>query len=112
MHVNLESRTLWAAVFGGLLLIYGGFLVFSRSCLRSPAVPPERAEQLRVGMTMDEVLALLGRPLREKSVESNAEWHFGHRLKRHLLVVRFGKDRRVLQFEHVSHYDFGRGQAV
>jgi len=112
MRINLESWVFWTAVFGGVILIYGGFLAFSRWCFKGLPVPEERGKQLRVGMTAEEVGRLLGQPLRERRWDSGLEWHYGHRLQRNILVVRFGQDNRLVEFAYVSDYDFGRGQPV
>jgi hypothetical protein len=100
--VNLESQTFWIVTFASVLFIYGAFMAFSRWCLNSPAVPDQKLGHLRLGMTQPEVLELLGKPRRERARPNGPEWHYGHRLKHHLLVIQFNEARRVAQFQHVS----------
>jgi outer membrane protein assembly factor BamE (lipoprotein component of BamABCDE complex) len=91
--------------FGAVLTLYGAFMVFSRWCLNSPAVPEDMIAQLRVGMTQDEVRQLLGKPRAQAQWRDHPEWFYGHRLKRHLLRLRFDNQGLLRQFQHVSKYD-------
>jgi outer membrane protein assembly factor BamE (lipoprotein component of BamABCDE complex) len=100
--VNLESQTFWICVFASVLCIYGAFMTFSRWCVNSPAVPERKLENLRVGMSKAEVIGLLGKPRLERARPDGAEWHYGHRLKRHVLVVQFRESGLLNQFQHVS----------
>ncbi len=97
--MNLESKELWIITFAVILLIQAAFLVFTRWCLHSPAVPEEKLNQLRLGMTREEVDRLLGKPFREVLVRDRPEWHYGHRLKSHQLRLQFGTDGRLRQFQ-------------
>ena len=103
--MNLESQTFWIVTFASVLLIYGTFMVFSRWCLNSPAVPHDKFRCLRLGLSKPEVLELLGKPRRERKNQKGVEWNYGHRLKHHLLVVQFDAAGRLAQFEHVSDPD-------
>ena len=89
-------------LFGGVLALAASFTVFSRWNLHSPAVPLPKLNQLRVGMTMRDVRELLGEPRRETVHDELPEWHFGHGLKCHVLVVRFDEDGLVRHFRHAD----------
>jgi hypothetical protein len=97
--VNLESREFWIVTLAVVFLIHAAFLAFSRWCLHSPAVPEEKLNRLRLGMTAAEVTHLLGRPCREVHLRDRPEWHYGHRLKSHVLRLRFGSDGRLCSFQ-------------
>lgn len=103
--MNLDSKEFWIVLFAGVFSIYAGFTVFSRWCLNSPAVPIAKLNQLRVGMTMDEVRQLLGEPRRITTRDGRPEWQFGRPLKRHILVLRFDDQQRVRHFRHLTGYD-------
>jgi hypothetical protein len=98
--MSLESKVVWIAFFGGVILIYALFMVFARWCYGSPAVPMASLKRLRVGMDTQEVRQLLGPPRAEVIQETTRVWRYGHRLKRHVLMVSFDASGRVLQFEH------------
>jgi outer membrane protein assembly factor BamE (lipoprotein component of BamABCDE complex) len=100
--VNLESQLFWVVTFASVLFIYGAFMVFSRWCVNSPAVPDHKLTHLRLGMNKTEVLELLGKPRRERARPKGVDWFYGHRLKRHLLVVHFNEAGRLAQFQHIS----------
>ncbi len=103
--MNLESIEFWLLAFGAVLAIYGVFMAFSRWCLNSPAVPAEKLSRLRLGLLEREVVELLGKPFREGTWRNLPEWHYGHRLKRHLLILRFDAGGRLRHFQQVSDYD-------
>jgi outer membrane protein assembly factor BamE (lipoprotein component of BamABCDE complex) len=103
--VIIESKLFWVLLFCGVFLVYALFLVFSRWCLNSPAVPDEKLKLLHVGMNRQDVERLLGRPRRLITHKRDPEWRYGHRLKRHVLIVRFGHDGTVHQFVHTIHND-------
>jgi hypothetical protein len=103
--MSLESKEFWIITFAGLLVIYGGFLVFSRWCIHSPAVPGEKLNQLHTGMSRAEVRRLLGDPPVEGSWRGQPEWRYGRRLKHHRLILRFDSEGRLNHFEHVHAYD-------
>lgn len=103
--MNPDTTRFLVIAFAVVLGIYGAFLVFARWCFKSPAVPEDRLDQLRVGMTQAEVTRLLGPPRRETRFHHRAEWHYGHRLKRHRLLLRFNEHGRLRLFEHVAKPD-------
>lgn len=82
--------------------VYGTFMAFSRWCLNSPAVPEEKLRQLRVGMSQEEVVRLLGKPDQENRRRDRAEWRYGHRLKHHRLCLHFDKQARLSHFKHLA----------
>ena len=109
--MNLDSHLLWMALFGGVLALSTVFCVFARWCLHSPAVPLNKLNLLRVGMKPEEVRQLLGEPWRVIKRGPEPEWRFGHRLKRHLLVVKFNSDGKVKQFQHGRRVESEKPQA-
>ena len=92
-------------MFGGVLAISAVVTSFGRWCLHGPAVPLEKLNRLRVGMSMREVKELLGDPRREAVHSNLPEWRFGHRMKSHILIVRFDEDGNVTHFRHMNGYD-------
>jgi hypothetical protein len=63
--------------------------------MQMPAVPARKLDQMRVGMTMDEVRGLLGNPSRDRG----QIWQYT-RMTWAILVVQFGPDARVVHFDH------------
>ena len=97
----LHSNEVWLVALVATIAILAGFGIFARWCSFSPAVPRRKLEQLRVGMTMDEVKNLLG-PARDQShlPAGASQWVYGARMKRHILIIEFS-DKLVLQsFAH------------
>jgi outer membrane protein assembly factor BamE (lipoprotein component of BamABCDE complex) len=97
----LHSVEVWMAAMAATIAILTGFGIFARWCAFSPAVSHWKLEQLRVGMTMDEVKSLLG-AARDQSHQNNGvtQWVYGARMKRHILIIEFS-DKLVLQsFAH------------
>lgn len=108
--MNAESKEFWLLVFGGVFVLYAGAVLFSRWAFHSPAVPPEKLAQLRVGLTQPDVIALLGPPWRQKTFEAEPQWWYGHRLKRHVLIIWFDRHGRVRQFIHQTGSDLNLTQ--
>lgn len=100
--MNLDSKITWLVLFAGVFFLSAVVSVFARWCLFSAAVPYNRLNRLRVGMTMREVRELLGEPRREGVHQELPEWLYGHRLKRHVLLVHFDEDGMVRQFQHAA----------
>jgi outer membrane protein assembly factor BamE (lipoprotein component of BamABCDE complex) len=101
MMDTLHSREVWIAALGLTFLLLAGFGVFARWCSFSPAVRGDRLGQLRVGMTMDEVRALLGAPRRTKTGESGLrQWIYGAPMKRHVLLIEFSSRDQLQSFGH------------
>ncbi len=110
--MNLESQTFWVVTFACVLFIYGAFMAFSRWSVNSPAVPAKKLGRLRVGMSKPEVMQLLGKPRRERNHHTGVQWSYGHRLKRHQLVVQFNEAGRLAQFQHVFEAESGHQQTL
>ena len=99
--MNLFSIELWLIALGITIVMLAGCAMFSRWCAFSPAVPNDRLEKLRVGMTPDEVTAVLGPPRQNKKTpEDTRQWIYGARMKRHVLVIEFGRNDEVETFAH------------
>ena len=99
--MNPYSVELWIVALIVLVVLLGGFGTFSRWCLFSPAVKQARINALRVGMTLDEVTALLGEPRDCKRTDSGAQIRlYGFRMKRHVLYLEFNHEGRLERFVH------------
>lgn len=96
-----DSHVVWIVVASACAVIVVGFTLFARMCSFSPAIKYGKLEQLRVGMSMDEVIALLGEPRERKPGEQRVQtWIYGARWKRHMLVLEFAPDGRLQSFAH------------
>jgi outer membrane protein assembly factor BamE (lipoprotein component of BamABCDE complex) len=92
---------LWTAALVATIVLIGGFSVFARWCLNSPAVRQDKLEALRVGMSEDEIKALLGEPRTKRHGDKGDEcWVYGAQWKRHVLVVEMNRLGIVSQFVH------------
>ena len=97
----LHSIEVWLVTLVITVAVLAGFGIFARWCTLSPAVPQDRLDKLRVGMTSDEVVALLGEPRDNKvSRDGHRQWFYGARMKRHVLVVQFTTHNTVESFNH------------
>jgi outer membrane protein assembly factor BamE (lipoprotein component of BamABCDE complex) len=106
-----DSTLFWviAASACGILMV--GFTLFARMCSFSPAVKYQKLDQLRVGMNMNEVVALLGEPRERKPGEERVQtWYYGARWKRHMLVLEFAPDGRLQSFAHGAPNERHSGQ--
>ncbi len=93
----LHSIEVWLIALVITVAILAGFGVFARWCSFSPAVPRRKLGELRVGMTMQEVQALLGLPREQRQDgPGSSQWVYGARAKRHMLIMEFS-DKGVLQ---------------
>ena len=101
MTSMLHLDQVWLIAPGATAIILAGFGIFARWCSFSPAVPRRKLEQLRVGMTMEEVKTLLGSARDQKhSTHGTSQWIYGARMKRHVLLIEFS-DKLILQsFAH------------
>ena len=99
--MNPFPPELWMAAAGLSFVLIVGFTLFARWCGNSPAVSNSKLEALRVGMSPDEVIALLGQP-RQKHAEDKGEelWYYGAQWKRHLLIVEFNEAKTVREYVH------------
>lgn len=95
------SIELWMVALVATVTVLAGFGAFARWCSFSPAVPRKKLERLRVGMTMDEVTALLREP-RDRKVSSDGaqQWLYGARMKRHILMIEFNASHVLQSFAH------------
>lgn len=98
----LESVEFWLVALLGTICVVGGFGVFARWCTFSPAVQRKQLEQLRVGMTTKEVIAVLGQPRdsRWATNTKNLTWTYGAPMKRHILILEFSAQNILLSFAH------------
>jgi outer membrane protein assembly factor BamE (lipoprotein component of BamABCDE complex) len=98
---TIHDIEVWLVALAITVAVLTGFGIFARWCSLSPAVRQEKLGQLRVGMTPDEVKAILGAP---RQMYSNKEglrsWVFGSAMKRHVLVLEFNQHGRLESFAH------------
>ena len=95
---NIEGWLVALAITIALLI---GFSLFTRWCSQSPAVRQEKLDQLRVGMTQEEVKAILGSPRKVRtSKEGLRSWLYGPAMKRHVLLLEFNEHGRLESFAH------------
>jgi outer membrane protein assembly factor BamE (lipoprotein component of BamABCDE complex) len=95
------SAQVWIIVLAALAVIATGFSVFARWSAFGPAVRHRKLDTLRVGASMDEITALLGRPRERRDGEEGRQlWLYGSRLKRHVLVIEFDATGKMIQFIH------------
>jgi hypothetical protein len=98
---GFHSIEVWMVALAITISFMGGFGLFARWCSFSPAVPQTRLEQLRVGMTTSEVVALLGPPRENKAIENgHRQWLYGARMKRHILLIEFNSHDAIESFAH------------
>ncbi len=96
-----HSIEVWLVALAVTISLVGSFTAFARWCAFSPAVQRGKLENLRVGMTTYEVLALLGPPRETRTSENgHREWIYGARMKRHVLLIEFNSHEAVESFAH------------
>ena len=99
--MNLFSIELWIVALAITIGILAGCAMFARWCAFSPAVPQFKIEKLQVGMTADEVTAVLGPPRASKATPDGVrQWIYGAPMKRHVLIIEFGRHDKVETFAH------------
>jgi hypothetical protein len=99
--VNIHSIEVWLVALAITVALLTGFGIFARWCSMSPAVPLKKLELLRVGMTVDQVQAVLGAPRQMKRNDAGARtWVYGSIMKRHLLLIEFSEHQKVESFAH------------
>ena len=99
--MNPYSLELWIGSLAITVILLAGFVCFSRWCLFSPAVKQAQINALRVGMTMDEVTAVLGEPRDCKRTDNGTQIRiYGFRMKRHVLFLEFNQEGRLEKFIH------------
>jgi hypothetical protein len=98
---DLQSIEFWLVALMVTICIVGGFGLFARWCTLSPAVRPDQMEKLCAGMTSAEVVAILGQPRETKWTPDRTQtWVYGAPMKRHVLVLEFSAQDRMLGFTH------------
>jgi outer membrane protein assembly factor BamE (lipoprotein component of BamABCDE complex) len=99
--INIHSIEVWLAALAITVTLLAGFGMFARWCSVSPAVPVKKLELLRVGMTTDEVRAVLGAPRQMRMSDAGARtWVYGSAMKRHLLLIEFNEGGNLASFAH------------
>lgn len=99
--MSVYSIELWTVALVATIFVIGGFSVFARWCLNSPAIRGKKLESLQVGITAAELKALLGEPrMKRPNEKGNDYWVYGARWKRHLLVVEVNPAGIVTEFMH------------
>lgn len=97
----IQTIEVWLIALLLTVMVLASFGIFARWCSFSPAVPRKKLEQLRVGMTSEEVTALLGTPRYSRLTnEGVRQWQFGAAMKRHVLVIEFNAHGRIEGFAH------------
>jgi outer membrane protein assembly factor BamE (lipoprotein component of BamABCDE complex) len=101
MSSALHSIEAWLIALAITVAILAGFGIFSRWCAFSPAVSRRKLDQLRVGMSMDEVRTMLGEP-RDATYQGDgsSQWVYGARVKRHMLIIEFSSKASITGFAH------------
>ncbi len=100
--MNLQSIEFWLVALILTICVVGGFGLFARWCTYSPAVRRDQLEKLRAGMSTAEVVAVLGQPRdsRWATDKKNLTWTYGAPMKRHVLIVEFNSQDKMLSFAH------------
>ena len=99
--MNLYSVEFWVVALLITIVLLAGFGIFARSCALGPAVPRKKLDALCVGMTTDEVAALLGRAREIKRHEKGMQfWRYGSQFKRHVLIAEFDASGKLQRFVH------------
>lgn len=92
---------MWLFALAITIVLIGGFSIFARWCLLSPAVPQRKLDKLAVGMKQEEVLKFLGEPSEIRPGENDYQfWLYRSRFKRHLLVAKFSSNGTLTEFVH------------
>ena len=95
------ALNVWNMALSFTVLVLIGFWFFARWCGFSPAVPYARLAQLSVGMTAEQVTALLGRPRLSKHMSDGShQWTYGMKMKRHVLMIDFSPEQKVRGYGH------------
>jgi outer membrane protein assembly factor BamE (lipoprotein component of BamABCDE complex) len=98
---SFHSIEIWLVALLITVCVIGGFGAFARWCAQGSAIPQRDIDKLRVGMTSAEVVASIGKPRQiRRSPEGHAQWIYGSRLKRHVLMMEFNVDGRLQVFAH------------
>ena len=94
---------IWGIAFGFLLPSASGIslILFASWYADAPAVPEEKQRKIKLEMTKEETLALLGKPrLIDIETRPNYEcWLYGSEWQAHSLVLIFSKEGKLLSWE-------------
>ena len=97
----LNTVEVWLIALVITVAVLAGFGMFARWCAFSPAVRRKKLDRLRIGMTPDEITALLGAPRQTRtSKEGLTQWIYGVPMKRHVLLIEFSTHHRLESFAH------------
>ena len=100
--MNLQSLEFWMVALLVMICVVGGFGLFARWCAFSPAVRRDQLDKMRVGMTTAEIVAVLGQPRdsRWATDKKNLTWTYGAPMKRHVLILEFNSQDKMMSFTH------------
>ena len=100
--MNLQSLEFWLVALLVTICVVGGFGLFARWCAFSPAVRRDQLDKMRVGMTTAEIVAVLGQPRdsRWATDKKNLTWTYGAPMKRHVLILEFNSQDKMMSFTH------------
>ena len=97
---TFQSLELWLVALIVMICVLGGFSFFARWCAFSPAVHRKKLENLRVGMTSPEVVAIVGQPRNTREAPEGRVWIYGSPMKRHVLMMQFNQNHKLQSFAH------------
>ena len=100
--MNLQSIEFWLVALLVTICVVGSFGLFVRWCTYSPAVSRDHLDKMRVGMSTAEVVAVLGQPRisRWATDKKNLTWTYGAPMKRHVLILEFNSQDKMVSFAH------------
>ena len=97
----LQNIHVWLVALVVTVVLLASFGMFVRWCSLSPAVCRQKLDRLTIGMTPEEITALLGSPRQTRtSKEGLRQWIYGAPMKRHVLLIEFGTQNRLQSFAH------------
>ena len=97
----IHTVEVWLVALMVTVALLGGFGIFTRWSAHSPAVRRARLDDLRVGMTPEEVVSILGEPRKRRvNAEGVRQWVYGSIMKRHVLLLQFNAAGHVESFAH------------
>lgn len=91
-----------ALTFAFVLLIAFGLICFAAWACNSPAVPLGDLNRIQVGMTKDQVQAILGKPDEEYAAHNTpgSHWMYKNLWKWYALRIDFTEDDKVIRYVH------------
>lgn len=97
----INTVEVWLIALIVTVTVLAGFGMFVRWCSLSPAVGPAKLARLSVGMTPEEITALLGEPRQTRTGKAGLrQWIYGAPMKRHVLLIEFNTHNRLQSFAH------------